>query len=105
MFSSPPSEKNSCRAIPVGLLHSDLKLFIARILVVNCKVLADTLETLQPSTPGTLRGQFDTASNSETKGSDTCRKIMSIQVEWMERGYVRNEIFEECRREIDGGYC
>ena len=102
MFSSLPNEKKSSRAIPVGLLHSDLKSFIARMLVVNCKARAHTLETPQPSTPGTPSSQFDTASHSETTGSDARRRSVSIQVEWMERGYVREEIFEECRREIDG---
>jgi hypothetical protein len=37
-----------------------------------------------------------------TTGSDPLRRSVSIQVGWMERGYVRNEIFEECRRESDG---
>jgi hypothetical protein len=101
LFSSLPNEKMSSRAIPVGLLYSHLKFFIARMLVVNCKVRAHTLETPQPSTPGTSSSQFDTTSHSETNGSDACRKSVSIQVEWMERGYVRDEIFEECRREID----
>jgi hypothetical protein len=102
MFSSLPNEKKSSRAIPVGLLHSDLKLFIARMLVVNCKVRAHTLETPQPSTSGTPSSQCATASHSETTGSDTRQRSVSIQVEWMERGYVREEIFEECRKEIDG---
>jgi hypothetical protein len=97
-----PNERKSSSAIPAGLMHSDLKLFTSRMLVVNCKVRALTLETPQPSTPGTFSSQFDTAPRSETAGSDTHRRILSIQVEWMERGYVRDEIFEERRREIDG---
>jgi hypothetical protein len=76
MFSSLPNEKKSSRAIPVGLL--------------------------QASTSGTPSSQCGAASHSETTGSDTRRSSVSIQVEWMERGYVRDEIFEECRKEIDG---
>jgi hypothetical protein len=102
MFSSFSNEKKSSRAIPVGLLHSDLKLFIARMLVVNCEVRAHTLETPQASTSGTTNSQCGAASHSETTGSDTRRRSVSIQVEWIERGYVRDEIFEECRKEIDG---
>jgi hypothetical protein len=102
MFSSLPNEKKASRAMPVGLLHSDLKLFIARMLVVNCKARAHTVETPQPSTPGTSSSQLDTASRSETAGSAPHRRIVSIQVEWMKRGYVRDEMFEEFRREIDG---
>jgi hypothetical protein len=101
MFSSLPNEKKSSRAI-LGLLHSDLKLNIARMLVLNCKVRAHTLETPQPSTSGTPSSQYGTASHGETTGSDTRQRSVSIQVEWMERVYVREDIFEECRKEIDG---
>jgi hypothetical protein len=101
MFSTPPHEKKASRAMLVGLLHSNLKLFIARMLAVNYKVRLHTVETLQPLTLGTSRSQLDTASCSETTGSASRRRSISIQVEWMERGYVREEMFEECRREID----
>jgi hypothetical protein len=84
------------------MLHSDSKLFNARMLVVNCKVRAHTLETPKPCTSGTSSSQCGTASHSETSGSDTRQRSVSIQVEWMERGYVREEIFEERRKEIDG---
>jgi hypothetical protein len=81
MFSSLLNEKKSSKAVPVGLLHSDLKLFISRMLAVNCKVPARTLETPQPSTSGTPRSQYSTASHSDATGSDTRRRIVSIEVE------------------------
>jgi hypothetical protein len=102
LLSSLPNEKKSSRAIHVGLLYSDLKLSIARMLVTNCKVRAHTLENPQPSMSGTPSSQNYTASHSDTNGSDTRRRSLIIQVEWMERGYVRDDIFEECRKEIDG---
>lgn len=102
MFSSLPSDKKSSRAMPVGLLHSDLKLLIARMLVVHCKARAGTVQTLQLPTQAASSSLLDSVSRSETTGCTPRRRDVSIQVEWMERGYIRDEIFEECQREIDG---
>jgi hypothetical protein len=87
MCSSLPNEKKSSKAIPDGLLHLDLKSFIARMLLINCKVRAHTLETPKLSTSGTPSNQCGTASHSETTGSDKRRRSVSTQVEWIERGY------------------
>jgi hypothetical protein len=103
MFSMLPTDKKSARpTLPRGL-HSELKLFIVRMLLRNSKCRAHTLEPPNPVAATELESPAGSGSRSETTGSALSRKSLKIEVDWMKSGYVREEILQEVRRELDGG--
>jgi hypothetical protein len=105
IFSSLPNEKKTTNSTEIGRLHSDLKSLIAKVLIVNCATRAPSIAPLS-QTSGRRSNSMDFGdSENDTVRSGQSQPILSdvrVRAEWMTSGYVRPEIYEEVRREIDG---
>lgn len=105
LFSSLPNEKRTAKSTETGRLHSDLKSLIAKVLVVNCAARSPTI-----SHRSMARETGSCTMDIENSDVDTIRSGPSqpsssnvlVQAAWMKDGYIRPEIYDEVRRELDG---
>jgi hypothetical protein len=102
MFSSLPTEKRSTTCTPAGRLHSDLKLLVAKLLVYNSRSRAKAITQYTGNSRAIPSVDDALCSQSETAGSGLSEQSPNIQAEWMAPGYIRSDIYEEVRKEIDG---
>jgi hypothetical protein len=102
MFSTLPTEKRLTICTPAGRLHSDLKLLVARLLVLNSRSRAKEITKCPRNSQAVSSVDDERCSQSDIAGSGHAEQSPIIQVEWMAPGYVRPEIYEEVRIEIDG---
>jgi hypothetical protein len=104
IFSSLPTDKKTTNSTEIGRLHSDLKSLIAKVLIVNCATRAPSITTLS-QTSGTRSNSMDLGdSENDTVRSGQSQLILSevrVRAEWMKSGYVRPEIYEEVRLELE----
>jgi hypothetical protein len=104
-FSSLPNEKKTTNSTEIVRLHSDLKSLIAKVLILNCAIRAPSITTL-PQKSGRRSNSMDFGDSlNDTVRSSQSQPILSdvrVRAEWMKSGYVRPEIYEEVRRELDG---
>jgi hypothetical protein len=107
IFSSLPNEKKTTTISEIGRVHSDLKSLIAKVLIVKCATRAPSITTLS-QTSGRRSNCMDFGgSENDTVRSGQSQPISSdvrVRADWMNSGYVRPEIYEEVRRELDGIY-
>jgi hypothetical protein len=103
LFSAKASDKKITKYTKIACLHADLKSLIAKVLMVNCSTRAPKIARQTP--------QSESASFSvEISENDAVRSENSLpsptssalQAEWMKSGYIRPEIYEEVRHELDG---
>jgi hypothetical protein len=107
IFSSLPNEKKTTSSTEIVRLHSDLKSLISKVLIVKCATRAPSITTLSQMS-GRRSNSMDFGDpENDTVRSGQSQSILSdvrVRAEWMKSGYVRPEIYEEVRREIDGFY-
>jgi hypothetical protein len=98
-----PSEKKKTKNTEIARLHADLNMLIAKVLIVNCSTRARNIMTGSFASENASRS----VQNSENNTTATRKTVaspprMRVQAEWMRRGYVRPEIYEELRKRLDG---
>jgi hypothetical protein len=104
-FSSLPNEKKTKNITEIVRLHSDLKSLIAKVLILNCAIRAPSITTLSQKSGRRSNSMDFGDSLNDTVWSSQSQPILSdvrVRAEWMKSGYVRPEIYEEVRRELDG---
>jgi hypothetical protein len=102
LFSSKASDKKITKNTKVSCMNADLKSLIAKVLIVNCNTRAPkiALQTQQKESSSLIvyctqnhavRSKISLPSPSSAAG----------QAEWMKSGYIRPEIYQESRHEMD----
>jgi hypothetical protein len=86
----------------IARLHANLKTLIAKVVIVNCSPRAWNIMT----GPVASKRAACSMKNSENNTIAAAPSVpgppmMLVQAEWMRRGYVRPEIYEEVRKELE----
>jgi hypothetical protein len=92
MFSSKASDKKITKNTKVASMHADLKSLIAKVLIVNCNTRAPKISLQTPRAK---------ARRLALKNSVPSPSGAAVQAEWMKSGYIRPEIYQEFRHELD----
>jgi hypothetical protein len=103
LFSAMPSEKKKTKNTEIARLHADLKTLIAKVLIVNCSTRARNIITDSAASERASCSMQNSGSITTAAGESVASPPRTlVQAEWMRRGYVRPEIYEEVRKELDG---
>ena len=103
LFSSKASDKKITKNTKVACMHADLKSLIAKVLIVNCNTRAPKI-ALQTPQSESASFSVDYTENDAVRSENSLPSPSSaaVQAEWMKSGYIRPEIYQEVRHELDG---
>jgi hypothetical protein len=103
LFSSKASDKKITKNTKVASMHADLKSLIAKVLIVNCNTRAPKI-ALQTPQSESASFSVDYTQNDAVRSENSVPSPSgaAVQAEWMKSGYIRPEIYQEVRHELDG---
>lgn len=103
LFSAKASDKKITKDTKIACLHADLKSLIAKVLMVNCNTRAPTI-ALQTPQSESASFSVELSENDALRSENSLPSPSSaaVQADWMKSGYIRPEIYEQVRHELDG---